>query len=457
MSSARLNPFPAVEVDDVRILVDRKRPVAVLQSDDSSRFVTWPHAPIPPAAASARLVTAPGAVWVVYEEAADRFPDLPSCTAVRIGVDGAASGVTIGRLQVIGADSDGIWATPRTRPERETEPGGGEDHADATGSWDDDGAGLPLESWEEFHKREERWSEDDFAKHQENFMAGAAGRNTVEDDRVAKSFGWSAFPDLEGEKPAARFDSPRAPGPSLPVELTRYRIDGRTDTLKVDRTVAALEQKGSLTIVTFFPTNPVATLARNGDRVDYSHPKSRILVDFSSGLPSTLAVGEYDATALPVTDAWDEVRDDESLRQESDIPADDRIQLASVRGIDWAPAAIGPEDIQSAVKSLVEQLESLARPSTVRTLRDDQVHRVESAYRDLSVRVESAWPATTVTVEFRNLEHPGALYRRRYRVFDSSGRPIDSGYLTINLEEDIATGNHPAHRDGVVEFLDDRD
>lgn len=116
MSSARLNPFPAVEVDDVRILVDRKRPVAVLQSDDSSRFVTWPHAPLPPAAASARLVTAPGAVWVVYEEAADRFPDLPSCTDVRIGVDGAASGVIIGRLQVIGADSDGIWASyvPRT-------------------------------------------------------------------------------------------------------------------------------------------------------------------------------------------------------------------------------------------------------------------------------------------------------------------------------------------------------
>ena len=197
--------------------------------------------------------------------------------------------------------------------------------------------------------------------------------------------------------------------------------------------MAALEQEDSLIVVTFFPTNPVGTVEHDGSVLSYSYPMSRIVLDFSSGLPLTLAVAEYEATALPLAEEWEEMWNDESLR-DSDMPEEDRIELESVPGIDWAPAEISRDAIEAAVNNLVEQLEALAEPSTVWTRRDDRVH---------------------VVVEFHHREYSDALYRRGYRVFDASGRPIGRQYMTVYLEEDIATGHHPAERDGVIEFLDD--
>ncbi len=72
----------------------------------------------------------------------------------------------------------------------------------------------------------------------------------------------------------------------------------------VDRTVAEIEQDGARTVITYFPTNPVGTLDPDGDAISYSYPKNQIIADFTDGLPSTLAVGDYEATALP-TDDWD--------------------------------------------------------------------------------------------------------------------------------------------------------
>jgi hypothetical protein len=243
------------------------------------------------------------------------------------------------------------------------------------------------------------------------------------------------------------------PGPSSPVELTRFRGDGRTETLKVDRTVAGLVQEGSSTTLTFFPTTPMETVGHDSGIVHYSNPVSRIVVDFSSGLPSTLAVGEYESSDLPQNDYWEQTWA-ESLH-DPEIAAEDRIDVGSLPGIDWTPADVSRDVIETAVSNLVEQLEALAEPNTVWTRRDDRVHLVESPYRDLSVRVEDGWPATVVVVEFHHREYSDALYRRRYRVFDASGRPIDRRYMTVYLEEDIATGHHPAERDGVIEFLDD--
>ena len=191
VSPARLNPFPAVEVDGVRILVDKERPVAVLQSDGSNRFVTWPNAPLPPTAANARILTAPNAVWVVYEESAEDSAYAASSTAVRIGVDGSASGVVIGGLHVIGADSEGIWATPSPWPSPDPYPGDREDPDDPEAPWNFDRAGLPLESWDDFQKREQRWSDEDFAKHHEKFATTRDARGEADTSGQA-SFGWFA-------------------------------------------------------------------------------------------------------------------------------------------------------------------------------------------------------------------------------------------------------------------------
>lgn len=451
VASPHLNPLPPVQLGGVRFLVDKERPVALLQSTDSHRFVTWPNGPLPRLAATARLVPAPNAVWVVYEEDAADSIDPAWSTAVRIGEDGSAVGVDIGRLSVIGADSLGIWATPRPWPAPGPYPGG--DHVEEAPSFD--GAGLTLESWGEFQRQEERWHREEFAGLREvkSFDLGPQDESA----EFEVSYGWFAFaPGESTEEPTTRLDPPPAPGPSASAELVRFSIDGHIDTVTVDRTVVAIEQEGPRTVITYFPTNPVETLDQDGDAISYSYPRSQIIVDFTNGIPSTLAVGDHQATTLP-TDEWDDVWADDSLDETSGADDRDHVDLTAVDGIDWSPAQISPEDIQVAVDRVVEQLEWLAEPNTVWTRRDDRLHRVESPYQDLIVQVSGGWPETLVTVEFRHREYSDALYRRRYRVFDSAGRPIDSQYLTVHLEEDIATGHHPAPRNGVIEVPDEGD
>ncbi|MCI0159252.1 hypothetical protein KNO15_21335 [Leifsonia shinshuensis] len=215
--------------------------------------------------------------------------------------------------------------------------------------------------------------------------------------------------------------------------------------------MSEIEQVGSRTAITFFPTNPVGTLDEDPGAISYSYPQSQIFVDFTTGIPSALSVHDYEATALPTEDRDENWADDE-LDEVSEDDARDQVDLTGVDGIEWAPARLSPEEIRSAIDRVVEQFEWLARPNAIWTLRDDQVHLVESPYQDVQVHVSGDWPRTVVKVEFRHREYSDALYRRRYNVFDPAGRPIDAEYLTVYLEEDIATGDHPAEHGGVIEW-----
>lgn len=446
MAPPHLNPFPCVELGETRFLVDKSRPVAFLQSDDSARFATWPDAPLPRHTATARLVTAPNAVWVVYEEATADAIELPWSTAVRLREDGSAAAIDIGKLSVIGADSAGIWASTRSSPSPEPLPG--EDEDAEVPSFD--GTGLPLESWDDFQKHEEHWYREGEGTFSDLTTVGTT--DEMEDDATV-SYGWFAYPPGARPEPATRLDPLPAPGPSAPARLVRFGADGGIDTLTVDRTVAGIEQIGDQTVITFFPTNPVGQLDEDLDAIRYSYPRSQIVVDFTARIPSALAVGDYEATVVPTED-WEESWADDAPDEDPAAEEHDRIDLAGVDGIAWALAQLSPEDVQAAVHRVVEQLEWLAEPNTIWTSRDDRVHLVESPYRDVNIEVSGEWPDIVVTVEFRHREYSDALYRRRYNVFDLTGRPNESEYLTVYLEEDIATGNHPSESGGVIELRD---
>lgn len=448
MAPPHLNPFPPVELGGVRFLVDQRRPVALLQSGDADRFVTWPNAPLPRRTAIAHLVAAPNAIWVVYEEDGPDTVERGWSTAVRISQDGSAVGVDIGQFSVIGVDSAGIWASDRSWPSPEPLPGEGE--IEEAPSFD--GAGLPLESWNDFQRREELWHQERVGTYSDVATIGATEEFENSDDEV--SYGWFAFaPGDIREESGKRLDPPPLPGPSAPAELVRFSVDGRIDTLKIDRTVAEIEQVGPRTVITFFPTNPVGTLDEEGGAISYSYPQSQIVVDFTAGIPSTLSVNDYEAAVLPTED-WGESCAEDAPTGAFEDDARDHVDLTGVDGIEWVLAQLSPEYIRLAVRRVVEQLRSLDEPHTIWTRRDDQVHQVESPYQEVKVRVSGGWPDIVVTLEFRHREYSDALYRRRYNVFDPTGRPIDSDYLTLYLEEDMATGDHPAEKDGVIELPD---
>jgi hypothetical protein len=215
--------------------------------------------------------------------------------------------------------------------------------------------------------------------------------------------------------------------------------------------VAGIEQVDTRTVITFFPTNPVGTLDEISGAISYSYPRSQIVVDFTTGIPSALSVDDYQPTALPAA-GWAENWEDAELDEVLESDAHDHVDLTGVDGIEWALAKLSPEEIRRAVARVVEQFEWLAKPNAIWTRRDDQVHLVESPCQDVRVRVSGDWPRTVVMVEFRHREYSDALYRRRYNVFDPTGRPIDAEYLVVYLEEDIATGDHPGEHGGVIEW-----
>jgi len=84
----------------------------------------------------------------------------------------------------------------------------------------------------------------------------------------------------------------------------------------------------------------------------------------------------------------------------------------------------------------------------------DGPRRFRSAYRDVRVDVQGDWPATEVVVSFEHTAVPFLRLRRRYRVFDDTGRSVDHGYVTVYLEEDVATGHVPPRSAAVDGVLD---
>jgi hypothetical protein len=121
-----------------------------------------------------------------------------------------------------------------------------------------------------------------------------------------------------------------------------------------------------------------------------------------------------------------------------------------VEGARWPLHDTDESTKEQAVAALVGVFESLAEPGILWTREHPAPRRAASAYRAVEVVVEGEWPATEVVVSFEHSDVPYLRLRRRYRVFDEAGHVEDWTYVTVYLEEDIATRDIPA-RDAAVD------
>jgi len=432
----RLDPLAPVVTGGVTFLVDRARPVAVLRDAGRAvRVVTWPDAPLPAASASASVVAAPGCVWVIYtdHDADGSGPD--GHTAVRVGIDGQVAARELGALTPIGVDEVGLWVCPDPYLAMSHGLAGNDSELNDDGADGDDESpagppqGLehaPVESWEDFHRAERQADEIEAAADAERFLATAPADNGEED-----SLGWFAFAPGDEPESATPLPDPPAPQPTGPVTLSRVRADGPVEEMVVSRVVSRVEaiDDGALRVV-FHPTGLVRTPDGYGG-YGVHYPQRTAEIDLGGGLPADV---DLDALASrPVEEHQDE--DDE----EPVIDEGDRVDLTGAAGTRWTPRPLDAEEVEAAVHAVREQYARLDEPDLVWTARDDRWHRVQSRYADLAVRVEGAWPDTEVVADFSLRPDRNRLLRRRTRVFDDAGVPSVSPYLSVYLDEDLAT------------------
>lgn len=434
----RLDPLPPVVVAGVTVLVDRARPVAVLRDGAGAvlRVVTWPDAPLPSASAAAWVLAAPGCVWVVYTDHSPDGSGPDMRTAVRVGLDGRVTGCELGSSAPLGTDDVGLWVGPDPYlamgygvAENGDEPGdggaddSGQDAAAGPPPWLDS---APVEPWEDFERAQREAYEATAA-------ATADGLPALPEDLEGDSFGWFAYAPGDEPEPAAPLPEPPAPQPTGPVVLRRVDADGRAEEVVVSRVVSRVSSTGDGALrVVFHPTGPVLTPDGDGG-YGVHYPQRAAELDLSAGLP-TGAVDLDALTSWPVDD--DEVEEDEPAVDEGD-----RVDLTGVVGTRWTPRPLDDDAVEAAVRAVYEQYAHLAEPQLVLTTRDDRWHRVQSPYADLAVRVEGTWPDTEVVVDFAYRPEPGRLFRRRTRVFDDAGVPWASPYLTVYLDETLATAD----------------
>lgn len=425
----RLDPLPPKVAGGVTFLVDRARPVAALRAADGSvAVVTWPDAPLPAQAASPSVLTAPGCVWVVY---ADDSMDGPGfSTAVRVGADAQVSACELGLLGAIGADDQGVWLSPDPYLAMEGAPTGGdyeepEDDVEALEgppAWVRD---APVEAWEDFGRVEREASDAHMEADVALFLDTASPK--IEE---GESFGWFAFPPGSEPPPPEAVPDPPPPTPTGPVTLHRVRADGEHEEMTVSRVVSRVDVTGDGVLsVVFHPTGPVYTADGDGGHfVDY--PQRVTEIDVRVELP-----GAVDLDAVPSQPFENEDEEEE----EPPTHDADRIDLTGIAGTRWSLRPLSTGEVETAVEAVRAQYATLAEPNTVWTARDNNWHRVQSEYADVQITTAGPWPWTEVVADFTYRPAPDRAFRRRTRVFDDAGAPAVSQYLTVYLDEDLAT------------------
>ena len=418
-----LEPLEPVVVGAVTFLVDRTRPVAALRGVDGSvHVVCWPNAPLPAKAASPQLYPGQGCVWVVYGAL---FADQPlSHTAVRIGADAQILARELGTLEVIGADDQGLWVTPRSFPHVEAldEVPTGEG---AVVDEDREAArGAAVESWAEFERAQRAADE----------AAARAFAATIEvPEGVEGSFGWFSYPDAHQEQRALPpLPAPAPPAPTGPVTLRRLRADGGRNEMVASHLVeqVAVTGAGVLRMV-FHPTGPVVTNDPDGRGRSYRYPRRVAEIDVSTGLPTAVDLDAADSQ--PIEDDPQDWTD-----QETADPGEP-VDLSGVAATRWTLRPQNEEQVAAAVRAVREQFAGLDEPTLRFARRDQRWHWVQGEFADVDLHVEGVWPATEVVVDFSHRPTPGHRFRARHRVFDDAGLPIGHPHLRAELDETLAT------------------
>ncbi|MBT1618058.1 hypothetical protein KK090_02195 [Curtobacterium flaccumfaciens pv. poinsettiae] len=464
--SSFLEPVDAVGVGDATIVPDATRPVAAVVTGDDVRWVTWPDARLPDGAVDdvEVLATAAGA-WVVYlsREDAEGDLDTESRTAVHVTPAGVTCAVDLGDRRVLGADVEGLWiGDPRDASMWMGEDEDSEDPEDDEAVEDDDGDSddpldgvdpetLPWAPSEPFWPSPEEWA-----------ATLAAGEEQEDDDPELLDDDdddgpryWSvSFGGVEGGfvPPPEPQAEPAPPLPTPPTELVLVRNDGSRTTIAVDHLVEDVRRTGSVLTIRYAPTGP----RRDPDASVFRsivYVSREVDLDVSGGLPVTVTTDDLPSRAASDEDetSWE----DEQERLEAALaPWTERFDLTDVEGAHWPLHDLDAAARERAVADLVAVFEALDQPGILWTRDHPEPRRSASDYRAVDATIEGEWPATELVVSFEHRAVPYLRLRRRYRVFDDAGHVEDWTYVTVHLEEEIATGHIADRSDAVDGVLD---
>ncbi|MBT1608718.1 hypothetical protein [Curtobacterium poinsettiae] len=463
--SSFLEPIDAVGVGDATIVPDATRPVAAVVTGDDVRWVTWPDAPLPDGAVDeVGVLATDGGAWVVYlsREDAEGDLDTESRTAVHVTPTGVTCTVDLGDRRVLGADVDGLWiGDPRDASmwAGEDEDEDPEDDASAD-DLDEDSADpfdgvdpetLPWAPSEPFWPSPEEWA-----------ATLAAGEEQEDDDPELLDDDdddgpryWSvSFGGVEGGfvPPPEPQAEPAPPLPTPPTELVLVRNDGSRTTIAVDHLVEDVRRTGSVLTIRYAPTGP----RRDPDASVFRsivYVSREVDLDVSGGLPVTVTTDDLPSRAASDEDetSWE----DEQERLEAALaPWTERFDLTDVEGAHWPLHDLDAAARERAVADLVAVFEALDQPGILWTRDHPEPRRSASDYRAVDATIEGEWPATELVVSFEHRAVPYLRLRRRYRVFDDAGHVEDWTYVTVHLEEEIATGHIADRSDAVDGVLD---
>ena len=470
-----LVPLDAVPVGHRLVVPDLHRPVAAVVEDGSVvRWLTWPSAPLPERAVEEAEVWPTGeGVWVVYRS--DGIDEVTR-TAVHLDPDRVGAAVDLGDRRLVAADPGGLWLVdPRDASTwmatiDDDAADGDEDAGDELDAVV--GSDIPWAETDPFWPDPATWTEpdddpDDEPGDEEDLDDPGPGDPT---STVMTASQWSigfaddseadqddsGADDLNGPGPAV---DPGPPSPTPPTDLVRVAPDGTRTTIRVDHLVEGVRVQGDRMTVRFHRSGPDLVPDASGS-LDVVYRPREVIVDVSGGLPETIETdaldsvpvedpAEYDAEAADAE--WERSVDEREGRRG---PWIERLDLRGVDGTRWRLWDAGTVGRERSVARLVGEFTHLADPVIGWSRGVDGPRRFRSAYRDVRVDVQGDWPATEVVVSFEHTAVPFLRLRRRYRVFDDTGRPVDHGYVTVYLEEDVATGHIPPRSAAVDGVLD---
>ncbi|PCN47637.1 hypothetical protein Csp2054_11010 [Curtobacterium sp. 'Ferrero'] len=477
----QLLPLDVVSVGDRSIVPDLHRPVAAVVRDGGvERWLTWPSAPLPEGAVDeAEAWPTDDGVWVVYRS--DGIDDVTR-TAVHLDPDRVGAAVDLGDRRVVAADPGGLWlADPRDASAWMATIDGDED-GDDTDDVEDldpvDPSDLPWAEADPFWPDPADWTEPDDDDEDDEDPDGLDEGRAPEDDMhdthdtddpgdtgstvmtaYQWSIGFSDDPEADDPRSAPPAD-PGPPSPTPPTDLVRITPDGTRTTIRVDHLVEDVTIEGDRMTLRFHRTGPDRLPDAYGSW-DVVYRPREVVVDVSGGLPETIATDAFDSVPVEEPVEYDaDAADDERERASEELearrgPFVGRLDLDGVAGSRWNRRELDVAARERATAELVDEFTHLADPLVGWSRGVDGPRRFRSDYRDVDVEVEGEWPATEVVVSFEHSAVPFLRLRRRYRVFDDTGRPVDHGYVTVYLEEDVATRHirpRSAAVDGVLDI-----
>ncbi|KYH43169.1 hypothetical protein [Branchiibius sp. NY16-3462-2] len=115
------------------------------------------------------------------------------------------------------------------------------------------------------------------------------------------------------------------------------------------------------------------------------------------------------------------------------------------------PRRPSQEEIDDAIEKVRGQFSNLGG---FWTADDGSSHPLLRGLSEPSVSVEGDWPTSRVVVTFKHTSRPDLVLRRKLRIFDDEGYPVDHEYASIHLMEDLDTDHVPPAQDAVNGVLD---